>query len=89
MSDGALTTSEIEGEMLDRFSVQSSIKRQLGLASDHRRIPPGEQGVAEMTVNAYQSFAAPSLVASSARLAQHDDERAARPYGHRALSHTS
>ena len=45
--------------MLDRFSVQSSIKRQLGLASDHRRIPPGQQGVAEMTVNAYQSFAAP------------------------------
>jgi len=59
MSEGALTTSEIEGETLDRLSVQSSIQRQLGLASDHRRVQPGEQGIAEMTVNAYQNFATP------------------------------
>lgn len=37
MSNEALTTSEIEGEMLDRDSVQSSICRQLGLAADNRR----------------------------------------------------
>lgn len=59
MSEGALTTSEIEGETLDRLSVQSSIQRQLGLATDHRRVQPGEQGIAEMTVNAYQNFATP------------------------------
>ncbi len=59
MSEGALTTSEIEGETLDRLSVQSSIKRQLGLVSDYRRVRPGEQGIAEMTVNAYQNFATP------------------------------
>ena len=59
MSEGAITTSEIEGETLDRLSIQSSIKRQLGLASDHRRVQPSEQGIAEMTVNAYQNFAAP------------------------------
>jgi Fic family protein len=32
MSGEALTTSEIEGEILNRASVQSSIQRQLGLA---------------------------------------------------------
>jgi len=57
MSAEALTTSEIEGEMLDRVSVQSSITRQLGLAADHRRIQPRERGIAEMTVDAYQNFA--------------------------------
>ena len=34
MSSEAVTTSEIEGEILDRASVQSSIRRQLGLAAD-------------------------------------------------------
>ena len=33
MSTEALTTSEIEGEILDRESVQSSIRKQLGLAA--------------------------------------------------------
>ena len=33
MSTEALTTSEIEGEILDRASVQSSIGRQLGLTA--------------------------------------------------------
>ena len=42
MSAEAVTTSEIEGEMLDRVSVQSSITRQLGLATDHRRVEPRE-----------------------------------------------
>lgn len=59
LSTEALTTSEIEGEMLDRASVQSSIRRQLGLATDPRRVKPAEQGIAEMTVNLYQSFGAP------------------------------
>jgi Fic family protein len=40
ISTEALTTSEIEGEILDRASVQSSIRRQLGLAKDHRRVKP-------------------------------------------------
>ena len=48
ISAEAVTTSEIEGEILDRASVQSSIRRQLGLASDNRRIGPAEQGIAEM-----------------------------------------
>ncbi len=59
MSTEALTTSEIEGEILDRASVQSSIRRQLGLATDNRRVRPAEQGIAEMMVDLYRSHGAP------------------------------
>jgi Fic family protein len=59
MSTEAVTTSEIEGEVLDRASVQSSLRKQLGLATDNRRVRPAEQGIAEMMVDLYRSFAAP------------------------------
>lgn len=59
LSVEAVTTSEIEGEILDPASVQSSIRRQLGLATDHRRIRPAEQGIAEMMVDLHRSFAEP------------------------------
>src|SRR5438309_823314 len=59
ISTEALTTSEIEGEILDRASVQSSIRRQLGLATDNRRVGPAERGIAEMMVDLYRSFATP------------------------------
>jgi Fic family protein len=59
MSTEALTTSEIEGEILDRASVQSSIRRQLGLTADNRKVTPAERGVAEMMVDLGKSFAAP------------------------------
>lgn len=55
----ALKTSEIEGELLNRESVQSSLRRQFGLETDHRRIPPAEAGIAEMMVDLYRSFAEP------------------------------
>ncbi len=57
MSNEAITTSEIEGELLNRDSVQSSIRRQLGLASDHRRVQPAEQGISEMMVDLYRNYA--------------------------------
>jgi Fic family protein len=59
LSTEAMTTSEIEGEMLDRASVQSSIRRQLGLGGDQRRVKAAEQGIAEMMVDLYRTFAAP------------------------------
>ena len=59
MSTEALTTSEIEGEILDRASVQSSIRRQLELNTDRRRVKPAEQGIAEMMVDLCRSFAEP------------------------------
>ena len=55
----ALNTSEIEGEVLDRASIQSSIRRELGLATDRLRSGPAEQGIAEMMVDLYRSLARP------------------------------
>ena len=59
ISTEALKTSEIEGEFLDRDSLQSSIRRQFGLQTDGRKIPPSEQGIAEMMVNLYRTFDQP------------------------------
>jgi Fic family protein len=59
ISTEAVTTSEIEGEILDRTSVQSSIRRQFGLAADNRRASAAEQGISEMMVDLYRSFAEP------------------------------
>jgi Fic family protein len=59
MSTEAVTTSEIEGEILDRASIQSSIRKQLGLTSDDRRVRPAEHGIAEMMVDLYRSFSEP------------------------------
>ncbi len=56
ISDEALKTSEIEGEFLDRESLQSSIRKQLGLQADGKKILPAEQGVAEMMVDLYENF---------------------------------
>lgn len=55
----AVKTSEIEGEYLNRDSVQSSIRRNFGLDTDNRRIPPAERGIAEMMVDLYRNFANP------------------------------
>jgi Fic family protein len=59
ISTEAVTTAEIEGEILDRASVQSSIRQQFGLAADNRRVRPAEQGMAEMMVDLYRSFSVP------------------------------
>lgn len=59
ISNEALKTSAIEGEFLNRDSLQSSICRQFGLVTDHRKVPPTEQGIAEVMVDLYQHFATP------------------------------
>jgi Fic family protein len=59
ISNEALKTSEIEGEYLDRNSLQSSIRRHFGLDTDNRRVAPAEQGLAEMMVNLYRTFRKP------------------------------
>lgn len=53
LSDEAVKTSEIEGEILNRESVQSSIKKNLGLTVEKRNIPPAEYGISEMMVDLY------------------------------------
>lgn len=55
LSDEALKTSEIEGEYLDRASVQSSVRRQFGLQVD-REAGPAETGIAELMVSCFNGF---------------------------------
>jgi|TARA_R110002126_G_scaffold246030_3_gene389078 Fic family protein len=57
MSDEALKTSEIEGELLNRDSLQSSIRKHFGLKTDNRRVSPAEQGISEMMVDLYKNAA--------------------------------
>ena len=59
MSTEALKTSEIEGEILDRESVQSSLRRQFGLRGDTRRAPPAEEGIAQMLGELYSRWSDP------------------------------
>jgi Fic family protein len=59
LSEEALRTSAIEGEVLDRASVQSSLRRQFGLTTDNAPSKPREQGIAELMGDVYASFAAP------------------------------
>jgi Fic family protein len=55
----AFTNAEIEGEMLDRDSLQSSLLRQFGLTSSDEKVPPPEQGMAELMVDLYRSYEKP------------------------------
>jgi Fic family protein len=59
IGDEAIQTSAIEGKILDRDSVQASLRRQFGLQADDRRIPPAEQGIAEMMVDLYRTYDQP------------------------------
>lgn len=56
LSDEAIQTSQIEGEALDRESVQASLRRLFGLQVDSRRVGESEFGIAEMMVDMYRSF---------------------------------
>ena len=53
ITNEALKTSEIEGEYLNKESVQSSILNNFGLPTDGRRVPAKEQGIADMMSSLY------------------------------------
>jgi Fic family protein len=57
ISEEALKTSAIEGEYLDRDSLQASLRLQLGLDAENRHIPPAERGITEMMADVYLHFA--------------------------------
>jgi len=59
ISNEALKTSEIEGEYLNRDSLQSSIRNQLGLAGQKTKASPAERGVSEMMIDLYRTFNEP------------------------------
>jgi Fic family protein len=56
LSDEAVKTSEIEGEVLNRSSIQESLKRNLGMSYDNRKIRSAEFGISEMMVDQYKHF---------------------------------
>jgi Fic family protein len=59
ISDEAVKTSEIEGEILNRDSVQSSLRQQLGLGPERPGVKPAERGISQMMADLYRNFAAP------------------------------
>lgn len=59
LSTEAMMTSEIEGEVLNRDSLQSSIRRNFGLQDDRRQIPLSEAGISDMMVRLYKTFNEP------------------------------
>lgn len=59
LSTEGVKTAEIEGELLDRDSVQASIRRKLGLSAVRRNVQPAEAGMAEMLVAVYREYASP------------------------------
>jgi Fic family protein len=59
LSDEALKTSEIEGEILNRDSVQSSLRHQFGIGDAQPGASAAERGIAQMMVDLYRTFAEP------------------------------
>jgi Fic family protein len=59
ISEEALKTSRIEGEILNRDSVQSSLRHQFGLGPERANVPPAERGIATMMADLYERFADP------------------------------
>ena len=56
ISDEAINTAAIEGEILDRASLQASLRGQFGLETEARRIDPQERGMAELMRSLYTGF---------------------------------
>ena len=62
--DEAMTTSTIEGEALDRASVQSSVRRALSFGVPDRSASLAERGIAELLIDVCRSFPLPLEVAT-------------------------
>jgi len=59
ISQEVVDSSAIEGEILDRDNVQSSLARHLGFTTDSRRASAAEAGAAELMADVYRNHAAP------------------------------
>jgi Fic family protein len=59
MAQEAVDSSAIEGEFLNRDSVQSSVAKHLGVKADNRRASAAEAGAAELMANLYKSYCDP------------------------------
>src|SRR5215475_7206899 len=58
ISEEAVKTSEIEGEILNRDSVQSSLRAQLGLGAESPNVKPEERGISKMMIDLFRGYAA-------------------------------
>ncbi len=56
LTQEAISTSNIEGEILQRASVQSSIRNHLGLKTDDIKIPINSAAIANMMSDVYLNF---------------------------------
>ena len=54
-----LESSRIEGEILERESLQSSIRKQFGLQAEIKKKSDKEHGMAELLWNVYENYALP------------------------------
>jgi Fic family protein len=59
ISEEAVKTSEIEGEILNRDSVQSSLRAQFGLGAEAPNVKPAERGISKMMIDLYRGYADP------------------------------
>src|SRR5262245_10915371 len=59
ISEEAVKTSEIEGEILDRDGVQSSLRAQFGLGIEGPNVKPAERGISRMMLDLYRNYADP------------------------------
>lgn len=59
LSVEALNTCAIEGEYLNRDSLQVSLKSAFGLTTTKRHVTPAEKGIAQMMLAVYKDYAAP------------------------------
>jgi Fic family protein len=60
VSNEAIKTSQIEGEFLDRESLQSSIRREFGFGTPvHHNAKPAEAGIAEMMKDIFTNYDVP------------------------------
>lgn len=59
LSTEGIKSSKIEGEVLDRESLQSSIKRHFGLKEDTKKVKEKEAGMAGTLISLYHTFQEP------------------------------
>lgn len=59
LSQEGVESSKIEGEILDRESLQSSIKKHFGLKNSFKKDSPKETGMAKLLCDIYETFSAP------------------------------
>ena len=59
LTEEATSSAAIEGEILDRDSVRSSIRRHFGLTHDKRNIPAAEADMSDLLLSLHQEFDRP------------------------------